>query len=379
MFPRRLFVFQDLNDEGSGGGGEPGASDRTNDPTPKLEDFDWESEFKAVSNKLDGEGENGGNDGSGTEGDPPAPGTTPSPAPAPAPTSPTAAPAPTATPTGAPPPVDHNSFPRSWSKDLEPVWGTIPEAARQQIHKREQDVLRGINYYKQGHDFASAVAPALEPYKELIQEGAIEPKALVTNLLKAHYLLANSEEDQRVGLFRTLMDQYGVPAQKLLGQQQQTNEEELPPAVKRHIEALQTELNRVKSTTSSIASTEMQRQRDAAAQQTAKATQELETMLGNTEQFPFANELLQDMYRLVASGVSATLQDAYEQAQWANPQTRGKLIEKQAEARRLAALKARQSSSANVVKEGVQGQETDPSESLDETLQSTLKKLRAAG
>lgn len=380
MFPRLIFVLQAPEDDNlSGGGGDTAAAERTNDGTPSITDFDWDSEFKAISNRLDDDP-----DSDRTSSPSPSPAPAPSPAPSPdaprnADGTPAAAPAP-ATSTTTP---DHNTFPRSWSKDLEPVWGTLPEAAKQQIHKREQDVLRGINFYKQGHDFAQSIAPELEPYQQLIAEGAIEPRALVKNLLRGHHLLANSPEDRRVELFRTLMQQYDVPLAKLAGGQQpqqgQQGEDTVSPAVQRHIDALTTELNRVKSQTTAIANTEAQRQQQVVQQQAAQAKEAVSQLVTNTNQFPFANELLPDMYRLVASGVVTTLEEAYRQAEWMNPSTREKLIQKQAENQRLNALKARDASSVNVRKQGADGREGDPPQDLDDTLKARLKELRAAG
>lgn len=356
--------------DGSGGGGGEG---RSNDSTPSLSDYDWDGEFAAVKSRLEqeeGAGDDDGTDGSEAGAPPPA-APSPSPAPSPAPASP------------APAPTDHKAFPKSWSKDLEQVWSTIPEAAQQQIHKREQDVLRGINYYKQGHDFAQSVMPALEPYKELIQEGAIQPQHLVTNLLRGHWMLANAEEDQRVGLFKTLADQYNVPPAKLIaalgGAAAGAQGEDASAPWRAEIQRLTTELNTLKSHTSALANTEQARVQQQREYEAANAREAVAKLVGDTNKYPFANELLPDMYRLVASGAVTSLEEAYEQAQWANASTRQKLIQREQEAARERARNARKSSDVNVRRAGLQGSEGDPPTSLDEDLATTLKEIRARG
>jgi hypothetical protein len=65
------------------------------------------------------------------------------------------------------------------------------------------------------------------------------------------------------------------------------------------------------------------------AERTAQTTAEINTFFSNTENYPYAENVADQMAALIKSGVAPDLHGAYEQACWNNPEIRDLLIKKQ--------------------------------------------------
>lgn len=237
--------------------------------------------------------------------------------------------------------------------------------------KREEDIFRGLETYRADATFGKSLKSVLDPYMPILQQYNIDPAAQVANLMQAHHTLALGAPEQKVAFMRQLAQEYGIDLGELSGAG--------APFVDPAVDALQKELQAVKSTLS--------------ARERAEAQQRMQSIQTEIEQFASdpANEhfdtVANDIAALLKAGTAKDLKDAYEKAVWANPVTRAKLVAKQqaeaaaqakAEAAKRAAA-AKSASSVVVRAKPSSASGTAPIGSMDDTMQETLAAIQARG
>lgn len=258
-------------------------------------------------------------------------------------------------PVGAPaatqaPAVNLRPLPKSWKKEMEAHWGKLPPEVHDYVYQREGDVTRGISEYKQGFDAWSQLT---SPYQALLQQyPQVNPIQLFSNLMQSHLTLADPRRspEQKRALAMQLLQEYGID---LTGAAQPPI---IPPEITGRISAME---NHLYQTT-------------------------LESSKKQVESFfkdpanKFAEELQDDILRLIQSGQAPSLQAAYEQAMWLNPVVRQKVIEGQlaasAETAKQEATKRAGLKKLNGSSEDASGSPTAPVGSIDDTMQSVLAK-----
>lgn len=274
-------------------------------------------------------------------------------------------------PADAPPTPSALEPPKTWRKEALEQWNTLPEVVKAEVLKREEDIFRGLEVYRADATFGKSLKAALDPYLPILQQYNIDPAAQVANLMQAHHTLALGAPEQKVAFMRQLAQEYGIDLGELSGAG--------APFVDPAVDALQKELQAVKSTLS--------------ARERAEAQQRMQSIQTEIEQFASdpANEhfdsVANDIAALLKAGTAKDLKDAYEKAVWANPVTRAKLVAKQqadaaaqakAEAAKRAAA-AKSASSVVVRAKPSSASGTAPIGSMDDTMQETLAAIQARG
>lgn len=268
--------------------------------------------------------------------------------------------------TPAPPASD---VPKTWRKEAAELWGTLPEAARAEILKREDDMFRGLEAYKADAAIGRSMKSVLDPYAPIMQQYGIDPAQQVASLMQAHHTLALGSPEQKAQLFRQLAADYGVN----LGELASSAEVFVDPAV----QALQSQVNSLQSTLTA---------RERAEQQTrmASITSEIEAFASDPKNAHF-DTVANDIAAMLKSGAAKTLQDAYEKAVWANPVTRQQEIARQQReavektqreaTERAKAAKRASSAVVHAKPRSVSG--TAPAGSMDDTLRETLAAIQS--
>lgn len=304
----------------------------------------------------------------------PAPAPTPAPAPGtPAPPAPTPAPAPAA---GTPPArFTAEAPPTTWSKAAAEGWSTIPAHVREEIAKRENDMFRGLEQYREGARFAGDVQKALSPVADALRQHNIPPQAFVQNMVNTHLTLAdvNTPVEKRAELAMQLLKSYGIDIAP-----RATGDDGTPAYVDPEVKALREELAAVKS---KINGAETQ----AAARERSERAAAI-TAFAEDPAHPYFDDVADDIALLIrGSGGTMSLQDAYERAVRANPVTFAKETARlQAEAVEKAQKEAaerveaaRKASGARVKTDGHQGSGTAASGSMESTMEETLAAIRS--
>jgi hypothetical protein len=257
--------------------------------------------------------------------------------------------------------------PKTWRAEAAAEWSKVPPTVQAEILKREEDIFKGIEGYKQDASFGKTINQVLAPYQNILRQHNIDPVAQISGLMQAHYTLAMGTPEQKQALFYKLAQDYGV----------QVNPDYEPPYVPPEVKSLQTEIQGLKS---KIESSE---QSKLAAQQ-AEAQKQIEAFATDPKNVHF-NDVVDSMVKLLQTGVAKTLEEAYESAVYANPITRAKeLARQQAEASKKAeednrakVEAAKKATATNLKTTAKSASAATPLGSIDETLQETLAAIKA--
>lgn len=259
--------------------------------------------------------------------------------------------------------------PKSWAKEYHELWGKIDPAAQKVFLEREEQMLRGLEQYKEFHGLGKQLHEVVSPYKAMLTAQGIDEVKAVQFLLNAHYRLTNGTPEQRRAVYEDFGRQLGIVAG---GEQQQ-----ITPEMRQILERQQ----RLEQSL---------QERDARAFQEARSKVETEVNSFAAEKddkgnlkHPYFDEVVEDMLPFIQAG--KTIADAYERAVRANPVTFAKeraRIEAEAKAKLMEKAKpevskARQASSANVRNRDTQRAPTEFVGSMEETMKDTLGKIRS--
>lgn len=234
-----------------------------------------------------------------------------------------AAPEAQAAPTGQPEPIQP---PASWSAPAKAAFASLPPIVQQEIAKREADVNRGFEDRASALKRFEPIEQLLAPRREMLAARGMDE----AGFLKTLFAASDWIDRDPVSALRELMRQKGVTLQHFgvqapAGQQPQA---QLPPQLQtlaQQVTHLQTQLS--------------QRDQAERAQRLQSVTSEIQSFASDPAHTYFHN-VREDMIGLLQSGRAKDLQDAYDKAVWANPETRALLQAdqaKKAEADRLAA------------------------------------------
>ena len=217
--------------------------------------------------------------------------------------------------------------PNSFSSAAKAEWDKVPAAVAQEIARREADIHREFTKQDGERQFGKALKSVIDPYMPLISQAGGNPVQAIKNLMETARVLQTADPATKTQLIRQLCQAHNISTQDLAGEQQYVD-----PTVQNLQQRLQS-------------FEEQQRQQQYQAQQHQQA--ELQNAIGTFAANP-ANvhfeQVKGHMAALLSAGLAQDLQDAYEQAVYARPDTRSTLLASQqqgAEEKRLADMKAK--------------------------------------
>lgn len=220
------------------------------------------------------------------------------------------------------------ALPKSWKKDMEQYWKTLPPQVHDYVYAREADVMRGLQQYQEGHKQWESL---LKPYGGVFQQHPdVNPVQLMQNLMNTHLQLLNPSLDagQKLQMAQRIMESYGIK----LG-----NQPAAPVDENSALAALQQRLDRAEQIARSAAERLTARERAEYDAGVKEYEAKIEAFASDPKNKYFA-EVGNDILRFVQSGAATTLEAAYELACYANPVVRAKLLaEQQAPATQSAA------------------------------------------
>jgi hypothetical protein len=197
------------------------------------------------------------------------------------------------------PVVQARKPPQSWSKDKHELWSKLPPEAQDYYEHREKQMLDGLGQYKEHSELGKQIKEVVTPYKAFLQAQGVDEVKAVSYLLNAHYRLTQGTPEQRLAAYKQLGTNLGFHNEE--GQQVDHNTR----ALQERIDRLELELNSAKDVSINETRTRVAREVEAFA-----------------KDHPYFDEVADQIAIFVQSGVA--LQEAYDQAVWANPVTRAK-------------------------------------------------------
>lgn len=269
--------------------------------------------------------------------------------------------------------VQEVGAPKTWTADAIKEWATIPDRAKQEILKREEDMFRGLEQYRERAELGSKYDSVVEPYRAALAAEQIDPVGLFQSFAANHYLLARGTPEQKLEIASTLITHYGVDLTALVTKL--SNYSQPDP----QIVSLQEEIRQLKSGLTSINSSAEEAQR-------VEFTKQVEAFASDPAHSYFS-EVAEDIALLLKNRVATSLEDAYDKAVFANPVTRQKEIDRltaEKVSASEAAAKARadkvaKATGANVTSIAKSRDGTIAVGSIDDTLNETLERIRAQG
>lgn len=214
------------------------------------------------------------------------------------------------------PPSDPDPWaplPKAWKKEKEPLWAKLDREAREYIHARENDVVKGFEQYSTGHKSWNEL---ISPFQPVIQQNPdVNPVQLMQNLMRNHLAIIQGSPEQKKQLAQALLKSYGID----LGGQNQP-QAALPQEV-------QFALQEARAAKEAAARLE-KRHADAELEQNRQKVEKFMADPANK----YFEEVADDIMLLLKTGAAPTLEAAYEKAIWTNPSVRAKVIAEQATA-----------------------------------------------
>jgi len=237
--------------------------------------------------------------------------------------------------------VEPIAFPKSWKQDLAPHWDKMPRELQDYVtNTREKDYLNGLEQYKQGHQAYTQFHEVLQPYMPRITALGMHPAEAVRALMNADWALSQGTPEQKAAMLGQICQNYGIDPRTIAGAAPDPNAQQ-PTAVelelRKKFDGLHSNLNQF-----------IQSQ---VSEKRSVIDKEVATFAADPAH-PHFDAVADHIVRLLNADKNLSLQDAYDQAVWANPTTRAKAIEalnketsekarKEREAAAAAAQKAR--------------------------------------
>ena len=220
------------------------------------------------------------------------------------------------------------AIPQGLNAAIKAKWKDIPPDVRQEFARREADFHKELTRHDEERNFGRQVEKIVTPYMATIRsEGATAPQAIESLLNMAHLLRVGTPRQKSDLLLRTAQN-FGVDLRQALQQ---------APQQQNHVlQGIQQELQSVKD--------QLQQEKELKKQQEDASIQDtIEAFRADPKNIHFET-VKAHMASLLKSGLAKDLQDAYDQAVYANPQTRSTLLQQQTQTvqeKRLAEQKAR--------------------------------------
>jgi hypothetical protein len=219
---------------------------------------------------------------------------------------------------------DPHQAPSSWSKEVLPLWESLPQGVKDEVRKRESDFQKGIEKYKDKATRHDEIAQVLTPIRPILQQYGIANDAqAVSRLVEWENSLRNPQT--RMAAFHNLARTYGID----LSQAQQSAQDmaqDIPEPLRPVLDKFGQLEQQVTSLVGAQQYAEQQR-----------AAQELSTF---AKDHPHFDAVRQTMGQLMAGGAAQTMQEAYDKAIWANDDLREQILRDREEKKATEKAKA---------------------------------------
>lgn len=223
-----------------------------------------------------------------------------------------------ADPTQAAPAQQPKAWRPPWLKDEHGVdWDKTPEQFRKAMEQRERDFAKGIEQHATPAKAWRSIEERFAPHKDVLERAGTNVQAEIDGLLTHYERLLSPNIGDRLTVLNDLVQRFtGRDSIEQLAYDMQQAGYQPPPQPDPHVQALQQEIAQLKQGLNGIQSSAQQ-------QQTAAVQAEIAAFAKDKPDFETVKPLMKG---LLETGAAATLQDAYEQARWAHPDTRTRIL-----------------------------------------------------
>lgn len=242
--------------------------------------------------------------------------------------------------------------PATWSASAKAIYAQLPEVARKEIAKREQDYARGIQQYAEAAKRDGVISEIARPYDAMLRSEGANPATALKSYLQQAYVMRTGTPEQKASLLLNVAQQYGIDLTKHIGQPSPDDQQDPMKQVHETVQQLVSPaLQKIQQWEQSQASAR-QHQEQAMVQEVQGQIEAFQnaTNEDGTPKHLYFDNVRGLMSGYLANGEAKTLEQAYEMACWAHPEVRPALIAEQqraGEAKRLEEAKRKANEARN--------------------------------
>lgn len=281
--------------------------------------------------------------------------------------------------------------PATWSASAKAVYATLPETARKEIAKREQDYARGIQQHAEHAKGYQTMMREFQPYEAMMRAEGGTPEGAIRDLMKTSYMLRTGTPQERGQLVMQIAQRFGADVSQFTGKQaeQPAGQQEFMPQIAQYVQQLvNPHLQRIQSWEQGQQTAQQQQQQalqhDTVSQ--IEAFQNATAEDGISPKHVYFENVRELMSGYFASGQATSLDQAYDMACWANPEVRAALqanLQRSTETQRLEDAKRKTADARkagfNVSGQGGVGISGSTHTSLRDELSSQLESAMGGG
>lgn len=214
----------------------------------------------------------------------------------------------------APEPDPYLDAPKSFKKEYAETFKTLTPEMRRYLHERESETEKGISRLQNELQSRKWLDEIVSSRQERLQKYGIKnPQEWFEQLAKVD----DAMEQDPAGTLRSLVQAYGVAPEALFGNDAGSGENPQLSAFQQKLSSLEQGFSEIKQF--------MDAYRQQEAYKAYNSFVSAKTDSGEPK-YPYLDEVRSAMRDLLSKEVTYSLEDAYNQAVWANPALREKLI-----------------------------------------------------
>lgn len=252
--------------------------------------------------------------------------------------------------------------PQSWKKEMHEAFSKLPDDVKDYIELREEQMREGLEKDRNDANLGRTMRDIVEPHSALLQSQGVHGEDAVKFFMNAHARLTTAPPSQKLEEAKQFLKVYGIDLDNL------QNKAEVDPKVQQ----LEDQLYQLQNNMT------IEQQRTQQASQ-AQVISEVEKF---ASEHPHFDDVAEDIVGLIHAGY--TLDEAYEKAIWANPDTRQAEIDrlqKESESKRKSEAKkkaeeAKKAASVNVRSRDTNQASTAPTGTMEDTLLETYREIQ---
>lgn len=259
--------------------------------------------------------------------------------------------------------------PSAWKKGAAEKFAALDPELQEEIERRESDFHKGIETYKEKAAFADQIGQVLQPFQPMLQALGGNAQAVIHSMMVTESVARYGSPAQKIELAQRMLQEYGIDPQSLVNYE--------APYVDPQLQAVQSQLAQMQNALSQQETARMQAEQNS-------LNSEIQSFAADPAHKHFEG-VKAHMSALLLNGQAESLKDAYDQAVWANPQTRQAVLAEQQQAESAArarkAKEAKAAASTNVRKTGTLPARAggDAPKSIEETLRQQMELMRSEG
>ena len=279
--------------------------------------------------------------------------------------------------------------PSTWRPAAKAEWANMSKAAREEVRKREWDATNGIAQmrkemaqYQEKAEMADRMNEVMQPYQAMIQSAGVTPEEVTKEMMGYAYTLRSGSQQDKTQLIAMMAQRHGVVNEL---RQAFMNPQGMQQNFQQPLQQPQGPKPLTEEEARAAARAEFEKmQQEQLEEQLANEIYSFQNAVNEdgTLKYPYFDNVKSAMvYVLENSNVS--LEEAYNEALWANPETRHLVLNKQQQETESQAAankhrdQAKKAAANNLdrIPSDAPEQQNRPTGSIDDTLNEVLSNI----